>query len=53
MGYNKVLRFMAVNARFPYIESVFRGGKRRFRGEDLVMQLNVCIFVAIFKDEVT
>ena len=42
-----------MNACFPSIKSVFRGVKRRFRGEDLVMQLNVCIFVAILKDEVT
>ena len=47
-----ILRFTAVNACFPSIKSVFHGVKRRFRVEDLVVRLRVCIFVPIFKDEV-
>lgn len=47
-----ILRFTAVNACFPPIKHVFRGVKRRFRVEDLVVRLRVCIFVPIFKDEV-
>ena len=46
-----ILRFTAVNACFPPIKPVFRGVKRRFRVEDLVVRLRACIFAPIFNDE--